>query len=115
MAVDGWLRGQLLPSESSPLLPYFLTGVTFLDHLVLEEFTWQTFSRIIQNGETRPQKMVVALDWLVDLFDRKGSYSTFPRIFSQFLMDQARAGPLWVNSRRYVNLAKKIVKILRDK
>ena len=115
--IDRWLRGQLLFWMSSSLLPYFLTGVTFLDQLVLEEFNWRTFSVIIRNAGTSKslQQIGGALTWLVDLFDRRDSQNAFPRIFSQFLMDSARAGSLWVAPQMYTNLAMKLLEILRHK
>ena len=115
--IDAWLRGQLLPWVSAPLFPYFLTGVTFLDELILEEFNWRTFSVIVDNaGTSRSVKQIAgALTWLVDLFDRRESQSAFPRMFSRFLMDPARAWSLWVNPRMYTTLAKQLLETLRDK
>jgi len=55
------------------------------------------------------------LAWLVDLFDRREPQSAFLRVFSQFLMDRARAGLFWINAQMYANLAKKILKFLGDK
>ena len=87
-----------------------------LDQCVPEEFNWPAFSGIIQNAGIPMSRRIIgdSIDWLVDLFDRKESHSTFPQVFSHFLMDQARAGHLWVNSHGYANLAKQILKILCD-
>ena len=72
---------------------------------------------ILQNAEISMSPGIIfnAVDWLVDLFDRKESHGAFPRMFSQFLMNQARAGSLWVSPQMYTNLAKQSLKILRDK
>jgi len=112
--IDTWLRGQLSPWHS-PLLSYFLTGVTLLDQLVLENSYWRTLPVIIQGAGASGSflRFFNTLPWLVDLLDRKESQNAFPRVFSRFLMDRARAGQsLWVSPRMYVNLAKKILKIL---
>ena len=115
--IDKWLRGQLLPWVSSPVLSYLLTGVAFLDELVLEEFNWRTFSMIIQDLDTSRclQRIGNSLSWLVDLFNKRESENAFPRIFTRFLMDPARLWPFRVNLQIYTNLAKQILKILRDK
>jgi len=94
-------------------MPYFLTGVTFLDRLVLEEFNWRIFSGVIQNGKTEVVPEIAGgLNWLVDLFDRRESQNA--SFFSQFLMDRARAGSLWVKPQMYTNLALQLLKILRN-
>ena len=115
--IDKWLRVQLLPWAATPLLSYFLTGVIFRGQLVLEEFNWRNFSVIIQSAGTSSslRQIGAGLIWLVDLFDRRESQSAFTRMFSKFLVDQARAQSFWVNSQMYTNLAKKISEILRDK
>jgi len=118
-SIDIWLRKQLQRWELTlnPCFSYFLTGVTLLDQCVLEEFNWRSFLGIIQIVGT-PMSYYTSdhsTTWLVDLFDRKESHTTFARMFSQFLMDQARAGPLWVNSQGYMNLAQQILKILCHK
>jgi len=115
--IDTWLRDQLLPWVSSPVLSYFLTGVTFLDELVLEEFHWDTFSVIVDNEVTARSVEEIAddLGWLVGLFDRREPQSAFPRMFSQFLMDQKRAWSFGVNPQKYTNLAKRLLGILHDK
>jgi len=88
-----------------------------VDQLVIEEFNWRTFSVIIQTAGTfgSPQAIGDALTWLVDIFDRRDSQNAFPQFFSQFLMDQARAGSLGVNLRMYTNLAMQLLAIFRDK
>ena len=117
MVIDRWLRRQLLPWVSSPLLPYFLTLVTILDQLVLEEFNCRTFSMIILIAGTSrsPEEIDDALTWLVNLFDSRKSQNTFPRFFSEFLMDPARARSLWVNHQMYTSLTMQLLKILSDK
>jgi hypothetical protein len=50
-----------------------------------------------------------------DLFGRTKANVQYSRIVSKFLMDGARARLCRVNSQTYVDLAKYILEILRDK
>ena len=51
-----------------------------------------------------------------DLFDWTSGNIEFARIVSKFLMDQERAGSLWVNSQMaFVDLARHMLGFLRDK
>ena len=58
------------------------------------------------------------LDLLIklgDLFGDRKANIEFLRIASKFLMDRERAGSFWVNSHKYANLARYLLKFLRDK
>ena len=73
--------------------------ITLLDQLDLKEYNWRQVSVILQ-----VQLPIIPPAKFLDLFDETKSNKELSRIVSKFLMDQDRAGPLWVNHQIYVDL-----------
>jgi len=97
-------------SVSSRFWRYYLAVVTLLDQLDPKEFNWRQVSVILQH-----QFPIDLLVKLGHLFGDTKANIEFLRIVSKFLMDRERAGSFWVNSHRYANLARYLLKFLRDK
>ena len=89
---------------------HYLAVITLLDQLDLKEYNWKQVSVIL-----RVQLPIIPPAKFLDLFDETKSNKELSRIVSKFLMDQDRAGPLWVNHQIYVDLATQLLKILCDK
>ena len=100
---DGWLQAYLksLSPES-----HFLAVVTLLDQLDPKEYNWKRVSGILRGRIPT---------FLSELFGETTANIEFYWILSKFLMDQERAGLLWVNSQGYADLATYILEILHDK
>jgi hypothetical protein len=115
---DEWLRSQLRPWASIPVLPYFLAAVTLVDQLNVDPkgFNWRTFSVILSSEMAAGGLIPVAqaLTEPIVLFDGTESQVAYPKIVSNFLTDPVRARRFYVGSVTYVNLAKQIMNILRD-
>jgi hypothetical protein len=109
---DTLLHAHFMPLNYPGSRPHYcLAVITLLDQLNLKHFDWRLVSVILQ----RQLVPFVLLSGLLDPFDRKSLNIEFTRIVSKFLMDQDRAGSLWVNSHKYADLASYILEILRDK
>jgi len=104
---DGWLQAHLtsLPALSRS---HYLAVVTLFDQLDKKKYHWQWLSAILQD----PFSFV--FDKFLDLIGGTKEKIEFSRIVSKFLMDQARAGLLWVNSQTYADLARYLLEFLRD-
>ena len=85
---------------------HFLTILTLLDQLDPEDYDWMQLPVLLQH----PLSLVST--YVLDLTKENIEFS---RIVSRFLMDQERAGFFWVNSQKYADLARHILKILSDK
>ena len=113
VAFDGWFHAYLM-SLPGPLplsaLPqwhrHYLTAVTLLDQLDLEEHDWQRLSVILLNWSS------LEYNRLPDLFSRTKVNIEFCRIVSKFLTDRERAGLFWVNSQKYADLAEWVLEFL---
>jgi len=88
----------------------YLTVFTLLDQLNPKQFYWHQLSVILQH-----QLPFDLSEKLINLFDRMPFDMEFVPIASKFFMDRDRAGPLWVNSHHYADLATYILEILCDK
>ena len=104
---DEWFRVQLLSLSASSWPHCYFTVATLLDHLDPKEYNWQQVSVILQD-HLLPAK-------LPHLFGGTKANIEFFRIVSKFLMDRERARLFWVNSQRYVDLARDMLKFLRNK
>ena len=105
---DAWLRELFMSLSPSSLSHYYyLAVVTLLDQLNPKEYNWECVSVILRSRLPSTE--------LLDLFDWIKADVEFSRILSKFLMDRERAGFLWVNPQRYVDLTRKILGFLRDK
>jgi len=94
----------LFPSSQSH---YCLTVVTLLDQLDPKEYNWTQHPVILQD-------LFISGNFL-DLIDRMKANIEFSQIVSKFLMDRERAGLFWVNSQKYVDLARYLLEFLHDK
>jgi hypothetical protein len=116
---DRWLHAYFMPSNATAQPQYYVVVLTLLDQLNLEDLNWDQVSVILQHQlpSTFDNKFFFLVDWKGVLFDRMGVNLNivFTRIVSKFLMDQDRAGSLWVNSHKYADLASYISEILYDK
>ena len=89
---------------------HFCAIVTLLDQLDPEEYNWQQVWVILQG-----QSQTVFHIKLLHLFNQMKANVEFSRMVSKFLMDQDRAGPLWVDSQTYAKLAMDLLKFLSDR
>jgi hypothetical protein len=139
---DGWLQRHLmyLPALSRS---HSLAVVALLDQLGPKEYNWPQLSPILEGTLSLPElldQLDPKVDWLLlekfprfkspkeemvmghlnflnlhDLFHGIKSNIEFSQIVSKFLVDQNRAGSLWVNLHSYVNLATQLLDILHDR
>ena len=109
-AFNGWLQAHFMPLSAPSQSHYYLTIVTLLDQLDPKEYNWRLVSVILQG-----RLPSVLLRKLRDLFGGTTANKEFSWIVSKFLMDRERAGLLWVNSQKYADLARYILKFLRNK
>jgi hypothetical protein len=109
---DRWLQVYFVSlTASSRVHHYYLAVVTLLDQLDPKEFQWRQVSVILQH-----QIPTIPPDKFLELFDAGTELNMeFIRMMSNFLMDQDRAGSLWVDSHKYAGLATFTLEILRDK
>jgi hypothetical protein len=92
---------------------HYLVVVTLLDQLDPKELNWSQLSRLL--GNLLPSLSDGPQFDLHHFFDGTKPNLEFSGIVFKFLMDRDRAGSLWVNPQKYVNLATQLLKILRDK
>ena len=108
---DRWLQAHFTSLTASSRGHYYLTVVTLLDQLNLKEFDCHQLAVILQYDQLPfafPDKLLI-------LFSGGGLNIEFTRIVSKFLIDPDRAGPLWLNSHNYADLATYILEILGNK
>jgi hypothetical protein len=103
---DGWLQAYLISLSAGSL---FLAVLTLLDPLDLKEYNWTQLPVILQDP------FLFISDNLLDLIVKMKENIEFSWVVSKFLMDRERAGFFWVNSQKYVDLARCILEILHDK
>jgi hypothetical protein len=94
-------------SASSRTLDY-LTVVALLDQLDPKEYDLAQFPVLLQHSSE------FVSEKLRYLITRMKANMKFSQIVSKFLMDRDRAGPLWVDSQMYANLAMHLLKLLCD-
>jgi hypothetical protein len=109
---DAWLHAHFMPLHATLLSHSYLAAVTLLDQLNPKHFDWSQVSVILQHQ--LPSTLNNKFFFLLDGMGVKLNIE-FTRIVSKFLMDQDRAGSLWVDSHKYADLASYILEILRDK
>jgi len=97
---------------SSSLGSHFFAIYTLLDLLDPEEFNSMSLAALLHLVEGRLPLLPYFLHTLIGMMKAN---IEFPGIVSKFLMDQDRAGSLWVNSQTYVNLAMHLFKFLSDR
>jgi hypothetical protein len=99
-----------MPLSAPSRSHYYLTIVTLLHQLDPKEYNWRLVSVILQG-----RLPSVLLRKLRDLFGGTTENIEFSWIVSKFLMDRERAGLLWVNTQKYADLARYILRFLRNK
>jgi len=112
-AFDIWLQAYLMSLTAISRPHYYLTVVTLLDQLNPKDFHWQPVSAILRHQ--LPGLSIILPNKVADLFPGPKLNIEFIQIVSKFLMDRDRAGPLWLNSHNYADLATYILDILHDK